>query len=206
MGAAVETSSDYFRSEVPAGRSGSWVVEKVSLPERGYDSDSDPRPDCFKYRPGEYTCLRRGPEQFMTDLYDEWWTQRDALREALARGGEVLITGLGLGLIAEAMLRQPKGRVSRVTVVELSPDVIRLVALYLTGRYPGRIEVVEGDAFTWTPPADRRFTVGWHDIWPDPYGPAVAGEIERLEQRYRPWCDWQGSWPRGYLRAIGSAS
>lgn len=195
------TSAEYFPSEVPAGRSGPWVVEKVVLPERAYRSDSDPRPECFHYRPGVYTCLRRGPEQFMTDLYDEWWTQRDALREATARGGEVLITGLGLGLIAEAILRRPEGRVSRITVVELSPDVIRLVAPYLTAKYPDRIDVVEGDAFTWTPPAERRFTVGWHDIWPNPHAPGVEEQMERLHEHHAGWCDWQGSWPASYRRA-----
>lgn len=197
----METSPDYFRSEVPAGRSGQWVVEKVVLADRAYDPGADPRPDWFKYRPGVYTSLRCGPEQFMTDLYDEWWTQRDALREASVRGGEILITGLGLGLISEAILRRPGSRVSRITVVELSPDVIRLVGPYLTGRYPDRIEVVEADAFAWTPPADRRFTVGWHDIWPNPHAPGVDEEMARLREHHAGWCGWQGFWPASYRRA-----
>lgn len=195
----MDTSTEYFRSEVPAGASGAWAVEKVSIPGREYDPAADPRPDCFKFRPGIYTCLRRDATQFMTDLYDEWWTQRDGIAEALARGGEVLITGLGLGLVAEAMLRPAESRVSRITIVEFSPDVIRLVAPYLRGRYPGKIEVVEADAFTWEPPAGRRFTVGWHDIWPDPHAPENAAEMGRLEERYRPCCDWQGFWPKTYL-------
>ena len=33
----METSAEYFRSEVPAGASGAWVVEKVSIPTRDYD-------------------------------------------------------------------------------------------------------------------------------------------------------------------------
>lgn len=199
----METSPDYFHSEVPAGRSGAWVVEKIVIPAREYDPAADPRPDCFKFRPGTYTCLSRGATQFMTDLYDEWWTQRSAVAEARARGGEVLITGLGLGLVAEAMLRPAGGGVSRVTIVELSPDVIRLVGPYLLSRYPGRVEIVEADAFTWEPPRGRRFTVGWHDIWPDPYSPENAGEMERLDEHHRPWCDWQGFWPRTYLEALG---
>lgn len=200
----MQTSAEYFRSEVPAGASGAWVVEKVSIPAREYDPLADPRPDCFKFRPGVYTCLRRDATQFMTDLYDEWWTQRDGIAEALARGGEVLVTGLGLGLVAEAMLRPAASRVSRVTIVEFSPDVIRLVAPYLYGRYPGKIEVVEADAFTWEPPAGRRFTVGWHDIWPDPHARENAAEMGQLEERYRPWCDWQGFWPKTYLEAAAS--
>ena len=202
----MQTSAEYFRSEVPAGSSGAWVVEKVSIPEREYDPAADPRPDCFKFRPGVYTCLRRGATQFMTDLYDEWWTQRDGIAAALARGGEVLVTGLGLGLVVEAMLRPSHSRVTRVTVVEFSPDVIRLVAPYLHGRHPGRVEIVEADAFAWEPPAGRRFSVGWHDIWPDPHAADNAAEMARLEERYRARCDWQGFWPKTYLAAATGAA
>ena len=198
----METSAEYFRSEVPAGASGAWVVEKVSMPARDYDPRTDSRPDCFKFRPGLYTCLRREATQFMTDLYDEWWTQREGITEALRRGGDVLLTGLGLGLVAEAMLRPAASTVRRVTVIELSPDVIRLVKPYLDRRYPGRVEVVEADAFTWVPPQGRRFTIGWHDIWPDPYTPAVAKDMRRLGGRYSAWCDWQGFWPKSYSDAL----
>lgn len=192
---------EYFRSEVPAGRSGPWIIEKITIPERDYDPSADPRPDCFKFRPGSYTMLRRDSEQFMTDLYDEWWTQRDGIAEAIKRGGDVLITGLGIGLVAEAMLRPPESRVNRITIVELSSDVIRLVAPYLQTRYPERIEIVEGSAFTWSPPCGARYSVAWHDIWPNPYASEVAEEIAQLEDHHRPWCEWQGFWPRTYLRA-----
>jgi len=178
------------------------VVEKVVVPERAYDPESDPRPDPFKFRPGVYTSLRRGPIQFMTDLYDEWWTQRRAITEALSRGGEVLITGLGLGLVAEAILRAPDSGVERVTILEQSPDVIHLVQPSLHARHPERLEVIEADAFSWQPAGARRFTVVWHDIWPDPYLPEIDAEIARLEARYQACCDWQGYWPREYLRAL----
>src|SRR4051812_35762651 len=166
----------------------------------------DPRPDCFQFRPGVYTCLRRGPVQYMTDLYDEWWTQRTGIAEALARGGEILITGLGLGLVAEAILRPPASPVTRLTIVEFSEDVIRLVAPFLQARYPGRIEIVQGDAFTWTPLHGRTFSVGWHDIWPDPHTATNAAEMDRLERRHGIWCDWQGFWPKAYLEAMADGA
>lgn len=196
-----ESSLTYFRSDVPVGRSGAWVVEKVVLPERAYDPAADPRPDCFKFRPGTYTCLRQGATQFMTDLYDEWWTQRSAIQQAFARGGDVLITGLGLALVAEAILREPHSRVNRVTIIEKSVDVISLVAPYLEARYPGKVEVIEADAFVWRPPLERFFTVGWHDIWPDPHPAQVAREMDQLREHHQPWCEWQGFWPKAYLEA-----
>jgi hypothetical protein len=184
---------------VPPGKSGEWAVERVTIPPRDYDPASDPRPDCFKFRPGTYTSLRRGPTQFMTDLYDEWWTQRPAITEALARGGDVLVTGLGLGVVVDAMLEPADSPVHRITVLELSSDVIRLVAPHLLAAHPGRLEVIHADAFVWTPPESAHFSVVWHDIWPNPQAPECAAEIERLERRYGPLCDWQGSWPREYL-------
>ena len=200
----METSPLYVRSEVPAGRSGPWVIEKITLPERPYDPNADPRPDCFKFRPGVYTSLRRDSVQFMTDLYDEWWTQRRAITESLQRGGDVLITGLGLGLVADAILRAPNSPVQRITIIEQSPDVIRLVEPSLRARHTGRVEVIEADAFSWQP-AGRRFTVAWHDIWPDPHEPRVDAEIAQLEARYRASADWQGAWPREYLLAFTGA-
>jgi hypothetical protein len=200
----VETAVDYFRSEVPPGRSGPWVIEKISMPERDYDPVADSRPNCFKYRPGIYTCLRRERTQFMTDLYDEWWTQRAAIVEAAARGGNILITGLGLGLVAEAILRTPESNVTRVTIVEQSADVIQLVGPFLKNRYGARIEIAEGNAFSWQNPTGRNFTVGWHDIWPDPYTSTNVEEMERLEAHHARWCDWQGFWPKAYLEAIAA--
>jgi hypothetical protein len=193
---------EYFHSEVPAGRSGQWSIEKIVFPERAPASPPDTRPHCFRYRPGTYTCLRRGSTQFMTDLYDEWWTQRRGIEEAISRGGEILITGLGIGLVAEAIFRASESNVTRVTVVEQSADVIQLVGPFLQNRYGKKIEVVEGDAFGWRPPTGRLFTVGWHDIWPDPCAATNENEMERLEQHHSPWCDWQGFWPKEYVRAL----
>src|ERR1700694_2732231 len=153
----METSAEYFRSEVPAGACGAWVIEKVSIPERCYDPAMDPRPDCFKFRPGTYTCLRRDATQFMTDFYDEWWTQREGIAQALSRGGDVLVTGLGLGLVVDAMLRSAETPVQHVTIIEFSPDVVRLVEPHLRSRYRERVEVIEAEAFIWGRPGGRRF-------------------------------------------------
>ena len=198
-----ELSLEYFHSEVPAGRSGQWSIEKFVQPERA-SASTDTRPECFRYRAGTYTCLQRGGTQFMTDLYDEWWTQRQAISEAIARGGEILITGLGLGLVAEAILRVPGNRVSRITIIEQSSDVISLVAPFLQARYRDRLEIINADAFSWAPSDGRRFTVGWHDIWPNPYAPENAAEIEQLTVHHAKWCDWQGFWPKTYLEATAA--
>jgi hypothetical protein len=192
----MQRSPLYIKSGLQAGRSGDWSIEKfpVQSPGRG-----DARPACFQSPAGIYTRLKKGNEVFMTDLYDEWWTQRMAIEQARVRGGEVLITGLGLGLVVASMLEPPGRRVRRVVVIERSSDVIDLVAPALESRYGKRFEVVNADAFDWLPPAGQRFSVAWHDIWPNPHEPGVLAQAERLENRYQPCCDWQGNWVRDYL-------
>jgi len=134
----------------------------------------------------------------MTDLYDEWYTQKVAVDQALSRGGRVLISGLGLGLIVESILRPPGATVERITLLELSPEVIELVAPHLLERYPERLEIVAADVFTWRPPEGARYSVVWHDVWPNPQAPETLPEMSALEGRYRPICDWHGCWPREY--------
>jgi hypothetical protein len=192
----MQRSPLYIKSSLPAGRSGDWSIEKfpVQSPGRG-----DARPACFQSPAGTYTRLKKGNEVFMTDLYDEWWTQRIAIEQARVRGGDVLITGLGLGLVVASMLEPPGCRVRRVVVVERSSDVIGLVAPALENRYGKQFEVINADAFEWLPPIRQRFSVAWHDIWPNPHEPGVLAQAERLESRYQPCCDWQGNWVRDYL-------
>jgi hypothetical protein len=188
----------YIKSSLPAGRSGDWSIEKFSVHTPGH---KDTRPEHYQSPAGTYTRLKEGNEVFMTDLYDEWWTQRMAIEQAGVRGGDVLVTGLGLGLVVTSMLEFPQSRVNRVLVVERSTDVIRLVAPSLKERYNGRIEVINADAFEWLPPPGRRFSVAWHDIWPNPHEPGLLEQTERLEQRYAPYCAWQGNWIRDYRAA-----
>ena len=137
----------------------------------------------------------------MTDLYDEWWTQRAAIKQASVCGGDVLITGLGLGLVVASILETPQSRVRQVVVIERSADVIGLVAPSLESRYEDQIEVVNADAFEWMPLPGQRFSVAWHDIWPNPHEPGVLTQAEQLERRYAPYCGWQGNWIRDY-RAV----
>ena len=189
-----------MRSKVPEGRSGDWVLERFCVgDDPTYDAGRDTRPQFARRRPGSYSLLRRGEVQFMTDLYDEWWTQRLLLDQAARRSGQILISGLGLGLIVESLLRSPDIEASRVTVLELSKDVIRLVAPHFRDLYGDRLEIVEADVFTWTPPAGSRYSVAWHDVWPSPYG--VEDEMERLRERYQPWADWIGFWPEEFQSA-----
>lgn len=192
----------YRRSGFPAAVSGDWSLVAMELPERPYQADPDPRPAAFHFRPGRYTELRRAGITYMTDLYDEWWTQRVAIMRARAVGGDVLITGLGLGMVAEAILAPgAPAAVGTVTVLEQAQDVIDLVRPHLQPRWGERLQIVHADAFEWRAASGQRFATVWHDIWPDPDAPQVDAEVASLLQHHQPWSDWQGFWPIDYRAA-----
>ena len=188
----------WIKSDVPLGKSGEWAVEhyQVSQPDEGRRDD---RPHWAQSPPGRYTRLMQGYTVYMTDFRDEWWTQRQAIAEACRRGGRVLISGLGLGIVLESMYRTPGSKVEHITVLEAAADVIRLVAPHLRARYGQRLEILHIDAFEWRPPDGVRYSVVWHDIWPNPYDATNAPEMDRLKKRFAPVCDWQGVWARDFI-------
>ena len=89
---------------------------------------------------------------------------------AKAVSGEVLAYGLGLGYFAFHALQNP--RVTSVTVVERSADVISLFRRCLLPRFPRQeaLRIVQADAFDYaerTAPGegyDCVFTDLWHDV------------------------------------------
>lgn len=194
--ADVATELVGLRADIPPGCSGPWRIERFSV---AAPAGVDTRPRWARDAAGEYTRLSCGDVLFMTDLHAELYTQRVAIEAAWQRGGEVLVTGLGLGLVVDAMLR--RAAVGRVTVVESSSDVVALVAPRLAERHGDRLRVVTADAFAWEPEPAERFTVGWHDIWPVPQDPVAVAEAQVLEDRFAGVCDWQASWPAEYLAA-----
>ncbi len=191
---------EYYKSDVPEGSSGNWHVERFWIRPLAADEavSNNGQPHWARRRPGWYTRLRVGRIDMMTDLYDEWWTQRAPIEQAHRRGGQVLMSGLGLGLVFESILRPPEGRVQQITVLEASEDVIQLVAGHMRKRYADRLQIIHADAFTWQPPKDARYSVVWHDIWPNPFAVPEA-EVEKLHQHYAPYADWQDSWTSKYF-------
>lgn len=165
------------RCRVSPGRSGEWAVRRF------YDAGHPGVPA------GDYIELVQGDILFMSDSPLEYRSQWPAAREAIRRGGHVLVTGLGLGLYID-LLQSEDSNIQSITVLEKSSDVIALVKPYVSPR----AQIIEADALTWSPPVGMHYSVIWHDIWPDPYAPEVPQQIEMLHARFAPYCDWQGSW------------
>lgn len=187
---------DKYKVDVPEGTSGNWRVEHFTV------SEEDARLQSLRaivtgrgraVPQGTYTRLMYGSILVMSDTPDEIRDHFEIIHRAK---GHVLINGLGLGVVVQAVLN--KTEVGHVTVIELVPDVIALVARHYLERFNGRLEIIEADAFTWKPPKGIKYDAVWHDIWNDICLDNLP-EMHKLHRKYGKRCDWQGSWSRQEL-------
>jgi hypothetical protein len=133
----------------------------------------------------------------MSDTPDEMRDHSGAYFAARARGGRVLIHGLGLGMLLKAVLALEN--VDHVDVVEIDEDVIALVGPHLhEHELAGRLTIHHGDALTYKWPVGTRWTVAWHDIW-DTICEDNLPDMNRLHRRFGRRVDWQGSWCRDLI-------
>lgn len=185
---------------VPDGRQGEWSVETLKLTEQDVALDNmrwrmrrQPHMVCH---PGTYKRLvhdRRGTVMSNTTM--EVLTNRPIIRAAR---GDVLVNGLGLGMVLAAILQKPEVR--HVTVVELDKDVIALVGPHFAeAQSKGRLTIVHHDCFTYQPPKGARFDAVWHDIW-DEISSDNLSAMTRLKRKYGRRCDWQGCWSEDLVR------
>lgn len=174
--------------KIPEGISGVWRVERFSVSQEDSKFDAmHAMSNGGRYTPpGTYTRLMRGQILVMSDTPDEMRDHYEPVRRA---SGHVLVNGLGLGMVVAAMLKKPE--VERVTVVEISKDVIALTGPTLEGD--PRLEIVNASAFDYQPPRGIRYGAVWHDIWDNICGDNVP-EMTRLKRKYGRRSDWQGCW------------
>jgi len=192
--------------DVPTGRSGRFKVERFNVSEasaRRFNAvNFCRRAEDRDIEAGTYTRLVREPAirhlqgddpvVVMSDTPAELRDHAEAVERA---HGRCLVNGLGLGVVAKAMLDKPE--VSHVTVVESSIDVVSLTGDYYRSmpRYEGRLEIVVSDALSWKPPRGATWDVVWHDIW-DMISADNWESMKRLHRRYGRRAGWQGSWCR----------
>lgn len=179
--------------DVPSGTSGNWTVEKFTVTGNEFQGFG-PR----FVPPGTYTRLLLGRTVVMSDTPDEMRDHYEAVRKAT---GNVLIAGLGLGMVLQAVLDKPD--VKHVRVIEKSKDVIALVAPTYVEKYGNRLTIVNADIFEWSPPkcaiVAGGYDCAWFDIWNNLCTDNLA-EMTRLKRRYGRWAKWKGCWGEDLLR------
>lgn len=187
-----------YKVSVPLGQSGQWKVERFTVPNswtvqnfRIAQSGRQTVP------PGVYTRLihmNGWSDPMMSDTPAECLDLAPLFRRAT---GRVLLNGLGLGVALKGILS--KRDVTHVDVVEISPDIIKLV--WPTYAQDRRVQLHYGDAFTILWPKGTRWNTVWHDIWPTICSDHLV-EMGRLHRKYARRCDWQESWCRNEMRRL----
>lgn len=121
--------------------------------------------------PGNYIRLMHDGKLVMSDTDMEKRTNAEFCSKA---HGDVLIGGLGIGLIVLAI--QDKPEVNSITILECNQDVIDLVATQLPLN--NKVKIVNADVFTWKPDKGIRYDTIYMDIWP-----LISKEIYQKEMR-----------------------
>lgn len=140
---------------------------------------------------GEYWMLTEHGSIYMSNTPAE---VRDHMKFIETARGSVLIAGLGLGMVVQALL--DRGQCDRIVVVENSQDVIDLVGPYYQDP---RVEIICSDIFDYRP--TEHFDYAWFDIWPE-----IAGDnypqMKRLHRKFSKSVSFRFSWCRCESRKL----
>lgn len=176
--------------KVPDGVSGNWQVNTVTLEHNEIGELISMAKTGRGVPPGTYKQLLRGGRVIMSNTPNEI---RDFMGFVRYASGSVLINGLGIGVVVQALLDKPS--ITDITIIEQSEDVINLVAD--TYRSDPRVIIIHADAFNYKPPKEKRYNAVWHDIWDDICTDNLE-EMKRLHRKYgrisnyqESWCRWQ---------------
>lgn len=179
---------------VPQGQYGIAAVEHFEVSEmasrftamRGADD----------YVPAEkYAKLRVNGCLMMTDTRMERRTNSEVVWKAK---GNVLIAGLGLGMILHPILA--KKEVESVTVIEKYADVIALIEPTVRHK---KLSIIEADIYDWKPAKGTKFDTIYFDIWAEQSTDCLE-DMRKLHCRFRPYKvteGWMQSWRRDELKA-----
>jgi spermidine synthase len=188
------TRKVYDVMEIPNGKSGPWEVSEFEITEEGASLHNI---RCYfqvgmgrrTVVPGVYKKLTVNKHLVMSNTRAEISDHAYFVWEAR---GDVLVNGLGLGVVLSMLLN--KDSIESATVIEIAGDVISLVAPYF--QEDSRVQIIHDDALTWKPPKNTRYNAVWHDIW-DSISADNLSQMHKLHRRYGRRTDWQGSWCRG---------
>lgn len=172
--------------EVPDGVSGEWSVVSFTVQEKELSQMISMFKTGRGVPAGNYKRLMRSGVVVMSNTPDEI---RDFWHFVCKAKGHVLVNGLGIGVLLKALLNKPE--VTKITVIEKSADVIKLVADTYLGD--SRVNIINADAFDYVPPKGERYDAVWHDIW-DYITSENLPEMTKLHRKYGRRADYQESW------------
>lgn len=133
-------------------QNGAWKLEKFTIERNNLAAMIQ------EVMPGTYIKLTHNGECVMSDTSMEKRTNMDFYCNAY---GDVLIGGLGIGMIVLAI--QDKPEVKSITVIEKYSEVIDMVAPQLD--FNEKVKIICADVFEWKPENGVKYDVSYMDIW-----------------------------------------
>lgn len=127
--------------------------------------------------PGRYVKLTHNGEVVMSNTDMEKRTNRHFVLNA---HGDVLIGGLGIGMIVVAI--QSSDKVKSITIIEKNQEVIDIVANQLSLN--DKVHIINADVFKWKPGKEQRFDCIYMDIWNYVNSDVYHEEMKPLKRKY----------------------
>lgn len=139
--------------------------------------------------PGTYTVLfdekaksenplRKEGAIIMSDTPMEQDTNRGFLHRA---HGDVLIAGLGIGMLLRPLQDAPE--VKSITVIETNQELIDLINM-AGFAFDKKTKIICGDILKWKPPRGKSYDCIWFDIW-NSIGGANYKDMAKLHGRFK---------------------
>jgi hypothetical protein len=149
--------------------------------------------------PGRYIKLIVNGELMMSDTPFE---QRTNMSFVCSAKGDVMIAGLGVGLILHNIEDKVyKGEVTSITIYEKYQSVIDLVSPQFSNL---PITYVCEDILTYKPSSDEKYDTIYFDIWPTVDYEKNLLEIRMLHNRWKSHKkskdSWMNSWMKEYMQ------
>lgn len=149
---------------------------------------------------GDYVRLYVNNQLMMSDTNMERTSNYEFIRYA---NGDVLIAGLGIGLIIFNILK--KDNIKTITIIENNQDLIDVIAPYFKD-YPN-VKIIHGDIFEWVPDKGIKYDTIYFDIWPDICEDNLD-EIKILHNKFKNKINrnnpnyYMNSWLKDYLKGL----
>ncbi len=161
----------HLNVDIPEGQSGDYRVEHYHEPAGASFQLSSPRTVMLGGDPAG-TVVFDGPTRWHKLKYDggTWMSDLPIEQTQMCKhvdmfSGDVLIGGLGLGVVVNHLAARPE--IDSVTVVEVSQDVIHLVEPHLKDP-EGKVTVLRKDLFHYlarSSEEEEAFDFAFFDIW-----------------------------------------
>lgn len=142
---------------------------------------------------------------WMSDTPMEKRTNRPVINHA---AGDVLILGMGMGLVLPPLLQAPE--IQSITVIEVDEQVISLVLPQLQKHYTtDNLNIIHGDGFHPEKhlPKNARYDYIWFDIWQNICADNWE-EIKMLQKKYKSYLNPANpkattqAWLEDYIRLL----